>query len=175
MQSEPDAPGEFNPIEPETTRTNPDLPTSDKSQGTKPYQGGYYWLPTPSPDGITWSVVTCRDLGCGADAGHDADLWPRLMVPLAATWGKDAQILKRSLALSYTGLPRGRVTRPDKTFLVLHGEDSPVHMWQELVTEGFCLTKRKLKFLFDQHETMIPGHPRAVEASLGLRRYETRS
>ena len=65
---------------------------------------------------MTWSVVTCRDLGCGADAGHDADLWPRLMAPLAAIWGKDAQILERKLALSYTGLARGpkeRTSKPD--------------------------------------------------------------
>jgi len=175
MRPEPDAPGDFTPTEPEIPRTNPDLPTSDQSQGTKPYRGGYYWLPIPSPDGITWSVVTCRDLGCSADAGHDADLWPRLMVPLAATWGKDAQILKRKLALSYTGLPRGRVTRPDRTFLVLHGKDSPIPMWEPLVIESFRLSGRKVKFVYDEHETMIPGHPQAVAASLGFRLYETKS
>ena len=175
MQSEPDAPGEFTPTEPETPRTKPDLHATDQSQGNKPYRGGYYWLPTPSPDGITWSVVTRRDLGCGVDAGHDADLWPRLMVPLAAAWGKDAQILKRSLVLSYTGLPRGRVTRPDKTFLVLHGKDSPVQGFEGMVISSFRLTGRKVKFIFDEHETQLPGHPRAVEESLGHLIYETRS
>ena len=167
MRPEPDAPGEFTPTEPETPRTNPDLPASDQSQGTKPYRGGYYWLPTPSPDGITWSVVTCRDLGCGADAGHDADLWPRLMVPLAAAWGKDAQILKRRLALSYTGLPRGRVTRPDKTFLVLHGKDSPVQGFEEMVIASFRLSGRKVKFIFDEHETQLPGHPERFSSIFG--------
>jgi len=175
MQPEPDAPGDFTPTEPEIPRTNPDLPTSDQSQGTKPYRGGYYWLPIPSPDGITWSVVTCRDLGCSADAGHDADLWPRLMDPLAAAWGKDAQNLKKKLALSYTGLPRGRVTRPEKTFLVLHGKDSPIPMWEQLVIESFRLSGRKVKFIYDEHETMIPGHPQAVEVSLGFRLYEIKS
>ncbi len=167
MRPEPDAPGDFSPTEPEIPRTNPDLPTSDQSQGTKPYRGGYYWLPTPSPEGITWSVVSCRDLGCGADAGHDADLWPRLMVPLAATWGKDAQILKKKLALSYTGLPRGRVTRPDRTFLVLHGKDSPIPMWEPLVIERFRLSGRQVKFIYDEHETQLPGHSRTLEAMLG--------
>ena len=81
------------------------------------------------------------------------------MVPLAAAWGKDAQVLKRRLALSYTGLPRGRVTRPDKTFLVLHGKDSPVQGWEEMVIASFRLSGRKVKFIFDEHETQLPGHP----------------
>jgi hypothetical protein len=77
--------------------------------------GGYYWFPTPGTRGISWSVITCRDVGCGPDAGHDAELWPKQIVRLAAAWGKDPQALERWLALSYTGLPRGRVTRADKT------------------------------------------------------------
>ena len=173
MRPEPDAPGDFSPTEPEIPRTNPDLPSSDQSQGTKSYTGGYYWLPTPSPNGITWSIVTCRDLGCHSDAGHDADLWPRLMVPLARAWGKDALILKKKLALSYTGLPRGRVTRPVKTFLVLHGDDSPNRRFAEMVKQSFQLSGQEVKFVFDEHETMIPGHPRAVEATLGPRLFET--
>ena len=175
MRPGPDVPEEFSPTEPETPPINPELPASDQSRGTKPYRGGYYWLPAPSPEGITWSVVSCRDLGCGVDADHDADLWPRLMVPLAAAWGKDAQILKKRLALSYTGLPRGRVTRPEQTFLVLHGKDSPIPMWEQLVIESFRLADRKVKFVYDEHETMLAGHPRAVEASLGLRLYEMKN
>lgn len=174
MQPEPNIPGDVPPIpEPETPPNTPDLPTSDQGRGAKPYRGGYYWLPAPSPEGITWSVLSCRDLGCGTDAGHDADLWPRLMVPLAATWGKDAQILKKKRALFYTGLPRGRVTRPDKTFLVLHGQDSPVQIWKVLVIEGFRLSGRRVKFSFDEHETQLPGHPQAVEAILGSRLIRT--
>jgi hypothetical protein len=97
------------------------------------------------------------------------------MAPLAEAWGKDVQILKRRLTLSYTGLPRGRVTRPDKTFLVLHGKDSPVEGFEEMVVASFRLSGRKVKFIFDEHETQLPGHPQAVEASLGLRLYETGS
>ncbi len=173
MQPEPDAPGDFTPTEPEIPRTNPDLPTSDQSQGTKPYRGGYYWLPIPSPDGITWSVVTCRDLGCGADAGHDEVLWPRLMVLLAKAWGKDAEVLKRRLALSYTGLPRGRITRPEKMFLVFHGKDSPISGWQAAIIASFRLSGRDVKFIFDEHETQLSEHHRTLAASLGLRSYET--
>ena len=151
--------GDIPPDEPGTPPTNPGLTLPDQIRGTKPFTGGYYWFPTPSPDGITWSIVTCRDLGCHSDAGHDADLWPRLMVPLAKTWGKEAEALKRRLALSYTGLPRGRVTRPEKVFLILHGNDSPVDKFQEMVIESFRLSGRTVRFLFDAHETQLPGHP----------------
>jgi hypothetical protein len=75
------------------------------------------------------------------------------------------------LALSYIGLPRGRVTRPERTYLVLHGDDSPVTGWEEMVIASFRLSGRKVKFLIDEHETMIPGHPQAVEAALGIRLY----
>lgn len=135
---------------------------------SKPFTGGYYWLPSPSPAGITWVVVTCRDLGCGKDAGHDADLWPRLMAPLAEAWGKDAQVIKKQLALSYTGLPRGRVTRPEKTFLVLHGDDSATAVWWEMVIQSFRLSGRKVRFVFDEHETQIPGHPEKLRSIVGL-------
>jgi hypothetical protein len=174
MQPKPDAPGDFSPIEPETHQTNPDLYATDQCQGAKPFRGGYYWLPVPSSDGIIWSVVSCRDLGCGAEAGHDADLWPRLLVPLAAAWGKDAQILKKKLALSYTGLPRGRVTSTDKTYLFLHGKDSPVQRYEEMIVIRFRLTGRKVKFIYDEHETRLPGHPRAVETILGSRLINTK-
>jgi hypothetical protein len=136
--------------------------------------GGYYWFPTPTNDEITWSVVTCQNLGCKPDDGHDAELWPRLLVCLAEVWGKNAQVLKRRLDLSYTGLPRGRVTRPDKTFLILHGNDAPIQAWEELVLEAFGLTGRRVRPLYDEHETQIPGHPQAVEASLGHRMFTER-
>jgi hypothetical protein len=131
--------------------------------------GGYYWFPTHYADGITWSVVTCHDLNCAADAGHDVELWPKLITLLAGVWAKDARLLKRSLGLSYTGLPRGRVTRPDKKFLILHGNDSPVPVWQIQVAERFGLAGCRVRAIFDEHETMIPGHPQAVEVSLGVR------
>jgi hypothetical protein len=71
--------------------------------------------------------------------------------------------------IPYTGLPRGRVTRPDKTYLILHGEDSPDFPagWEKLVIEAFGLSGRNVKSVFDEHETQIPGHPQAVEASVG--------
>lgn len=152
--------------EPDPHPAGPARPASESTPRAKPFTGGYYWFPSPGPDGVTWSVVTCRDLGCRSQAGHDAELWPRLMALLAAAWGKDDRALKRKLALSYTGLPRGRVTRPEGTYLVLHGKDSPVPGWEEIVIAGYRLSGRRVKFVFDEHETMIPGHPQAVESAL---------
>jgi hypothetical protein len=129
--------------------------------------GGYYWFPTPANGEITWSVVTCHDLGCEPDDGHDAELWPKVIVRLAETWGKDAKSLTRRLALSYTGLPRGRVTRPNQTFLIFHGKDSPAERWELMVLEAFRLFGGKVTFLFDEHETQLPGHPQAVASLLG--------
>jgi hypothetical protein len=167
MRQRRDDPAESAPDEPGISPGDPDGRGSDPDRGSRPLLGGYYWFPTPAPNGITWSIVTCRDLGCNSDAGHDADLWPRLMVPLAAAWGKDALILKRRLALSYTGLPRGRVTRPEKTFLVLHGKDSPVRGWEQMVISSFRLSGRRVKFIFDGHETQLPGHPDKFSSIFG--------
>lgn len=159
--------------DPETVSPIPRGPASEPRQVKRPFTGGYYWLPIPDPDagGIIWSVVTCRDLGCSPDAGHDADLWPRLIDRLATRWGKDAQDFRRRLRQSYTGLPRGRVTRPERVFLVLHGDDSPDAGWLEMVIGAFSLGGRRVKPLFDEHETRILGHPQAVENALGLRLY----
>lgn len=174
MWPESDSPGNV-PPNPDLGTSFPELgpPVSQPKPGKRPGTSGYYWFPTPAPDavGISWSVVTCRDLGCGPDAGHDADLWPRLIDRLAASWGRDAQALRRRLDQSYTGLPRGRVTRPEKEFLILHGNNSPIPGWQGQVIGAFSLTGRRVRILFDEHETMIPGHPEAVEASLGIRLY----
>jgi len=169
MSHDHDNLGEIPPDEAVTLPTNPGLIPPDRIRGKKPFSGGYYWFPTPSPNGITWSIVTCRDLGCHSDDGHNADLWPRLMVPLAKAWGKEAEALKRRLALSYTGLPRGRVTRPEKVFLILYGNDSPIAGWEGMVIESFRLSGRNVKFLFDAHETQLPGHSRTLEAMLGSR------
>jgi hypothetical protein len=112
--------------------------------------------------------VTSRDLDCGSDDGHDADLWPRLIERLAASWHKDLSVLSRRLRQSYTGLPRGRVTRPEKSYLILHGNDSPLPDWQAQVVAAFRLTGRRYRILYDEHETMITAHTRVIHDCLGV-------
>ena len=130
--------------------------------------GGYYWFPTPTGGGTAWAVLTCHDLGLGPEVGH-VDLWPAVVDRLAAAWGRDAGTLRRRLIDRYTGLPRGRVTRPGKTVLVLHGDDAPVSDWRERLIDGFRLGGRPHRFLFDEHERMLPGDPERVEGALGFR------
>jgi hypothetical protein len=111
--------------------------------------------------------MTCHDLGRPPDTGH-VDLWPKVLDHLAAAWGRDGKTLRRRLGIQYTGLPRGRVTRPGKTSLILHGEDAPITGWEELVAGRFRLSRRTFKVLFDEHETQIPGHPEALQTALNL-------
>jgi hypothetical protein len=134
----------------------------------KPLAGGYYWLPAPTQGGVAWAVLTCHDLSQGPEVGH-VDLWPAVVDRLAATWGRDARALRRVLSDRYTGLPRGRVTRPGRAYFVLHGDDAPVPDWEERLLAAFGLGGRPYRFLFDEHERMLPGDPERVEVALGVR------
>ena len=89
------------------------------------------------------------------------------MTPLAATWGRDAQVLKRQLKLYYTNLSRSQVKRLGRAFLILHGEDGPMEQWADTMISAFLLSGRKSQLLFDEHETQIPGHPQQVAAAIG--------
>lgn len=135
--------------------------------------GGFYWLPTPTGVGTAWAVLTCHDLGHGPDVGH-VDLWPAVVDRLAVACGRDAVTLRRRLIDRYTGLPRGRVTRPGRVCLILHGDDAPVPDWRERLIGGFRLGGRPHRFLFDEHERMLPGDPELVEVALGIRLGEHR-
>ncbi|MFO0887733.1 MAG: hypothetical protein U0790_01160 [Isosphaeraceae bacterium] len=134
----------------------------------RPLVGGYYWFPSPLDGRTAWAVLTCHDLGFDAEVGH-VDLWPAVVDRLAAAWGRDARTLRRQLGDRYTGLPRGRVTRPGRTVLVLHGDDAPVPDWREKLVEACRLGGRAHRFLFDEHERRLPGDPEGVEEVLGFR------
>jgi hypothetical protein len=134
----------------------------------RPLTGGFYWLASPSYGFTAWHVLTCHDLGFGPDTGH-LDLWPAVVERLAAAWGRDARALRRLLADRYTGLPRGRVTRPGRSRLILHGDDAPIPDWRERLIDGFHLEDRTHKFLHDDHERMLPYDRRRIEVALGIR------
>src|SRR4051812_26955599 len=112
----------------------------------RPLTGGYYWYPESSDGLISWHVLTCHDLGSGPDVGH-VDLWPAVIERLAASWGRDARSLGRLLSDGYTGLPRGRCTRPGRRYMILHGDDAPVADWQERIVRAFHLEDRAYRFL----------------------------
>ncbi len=136
------------------------------SAGRRPLVGGYYWFPAPEADGLTWSVLNCHDLGFGPDVGH-VELWPALLDRLGAAWARQAGPLRSRLGDRYTGLPRGRVTRPRSQYMILHGDDAPIADWTCRVLESFGLTGRPHRFLFDEHERMLPGDPQRLEVALG--------
>jgi hypothetical protein len=151
----------------DSTRSQPARPPSKAG----PFTGGFYWFPTPTTGptaSANWSVVTSRDLGCDPDAGHDAELWPLLLDLLADAWGRDRKSFRRRLRQYYTGLSSGRVTKPARTFLVLHGDDAPISGWRDLVVEKYRLGSSKFTMLFVEHETQIPGHPEALAATMGF-------
>lgn len=135
--------------------------------GRSPRIGGYYWFPAPAGDAVAWSVLTCHDLGQGPEEGH-SEMWPSVIDRLATAWGRDALRLGRLLAEHCYGLPRGRVTRPGRRFLVLHGDDAPVGDWPGRVAGRFGLDRRSLRLLLDEHERTFTQDRRAVSEELGI-------
>jgi hypothetical protein len=130
-------------------------------------RGGYYWFPTPAGETVEWSVLACHDLGFGPDDGH-YDMWPLVIDRLATAWSRDALRLRRRLAEHCYGLPRGRVTRPDRRWLVLHGDDAPVADWLGRVVGRFGLAGRSVKLVMDEHEQTFSEDRRAVNDEFGL-------
>ena len=129
--------------------------------------GGYYWLPAPGHPTICWDVVTCHQLGFDSEVGH-VEMWTAVTDRLASAWHKDAAVLRRLLRNCAYGLPRGRVTRPGKRFLILHGEDSPCTDWLERVILSFHLDRRSVKSLFDEHERTMAEDRSSVLKVLGV-------
>ena len=74
---------------------------------------------------------------------------------------------------SYRGMPRGRVTLIDGIYVCYHGNDSPLpgNKAETLVPAKFELTKlifmKKVKWEFDDHETMLPTDRAIVEKAIG--------
>ena len=140
---------------------------SDGERSPRPRTGGYYWFPAPANETVEWSVLTCHDLGFGPDEGH-FDMWPSVIDRLATAWVRDVVRLRKVLAGHCYGLPRGRVTRPDRRFLLLHGDDAPMTDWLGRVVERFDLDRRTVRLLFDEHEQTFTGDRRAVNDEFGL-------
>jgi hypothetical protein len=131
-----------------------------------PRTGAYYWVPIPPVRSLSWRVLTCHELGFDEESSH-LEIWPSVIPHLAAIWGRDPKAMKRRLGKNCYGLPRGRVTRPEKVYLILHGDDSPIPDWTEAVIRGFNLQGRRVKPLFDEHEQRLAGDARALARVLG--------
>lgn len=125
--------------------------------------GSYYWLPLPGVGGVTWEVVTCHQLGFDAETGH-VEMWGAVLDQIARAWGKQREPLGKALGDCCYALPRGRVTRPGRQFLVLHGDDAPYPDWLERVLVAFQLQRSLVRLLPDEHERML----RADQLKLAL-------
>ena len=130
--------------------------------------GGYYWFPTPAMASVSWTVLTCHELGCDAEVGH-VDFWPFVIDRLAKAWRRDGRALTDYLKNHYTGLPRGRITQPKNVFTIFHGKDSPVPDWVPMVVRKFDLNRRSVKVIFDDHEQMLAENRMRVNEALGLK------
>ena len=106
-----------------------------------PETGAYYWVPVPTDAGRQWELCRSRDAGLDPDVGH-TELWLSVLDRLAMSWAKDRRYLRRRLEDRYAGLPRGRVTRPSRSYMIVHGRDAPLIEWQGVVAIRFDLPRR---------------------------------
>jgi hypothetical protein len=159
-----DSPEEGGTVSPEQRR---DLEQGDDAARITPLTGGYYWLPTPGARSVVWDILTCYQLGFDAEAGH-VEMWDAVIDRLATAWGKDVVALGRMLKDCPYGLPRGRVTRPGRRFLVLHGDDWPRADGLERVVIAFGLDRRPVRVLFDEHERTMEEDRGMIVKALGL-------
>lgn len=144
----------------------PQAPTY--SSPPRPLTGAYYWLPSPTPSGpFAWSLLTCHDLGRWDGISH-RELWPFVVGHLAILWGKAPDAFRRRLGDHYYALPRGRVTNPKGKYLILHGNDSPLVTWREIIVHRFRLHGLQLKSPWDEHERTLREDVLAFEEALGI-------
>ncbi len=133
-----------------------------------PRVGAYYWLPTVGPSGRTpWRLLTCHDLGLRDGLSH-REFWPSVLDHLSTTLGKKPEGIIRRLVDHYYALPRGRVTSPGGKHLILHGGDSPIPDWQEIVVDRFRLHGLAVRILRDEHERTLREDVLALEETLGV-------
>src|SRR3954463_16661156 len=108
-----------------------------------PGTGAYYWVPVPADPGHHWVVYTSRDAGLDPDVGH-TELWLLVLDRLAIAWGQDRRRMRLRFEGRYAGLPRGRVTRPSGTYLILHGRDAPLIHWRSILAKRFDLAPGRM-------------------------------
>ncbi len=123
------------------------------------FGGGDHRFPTPGEGSAIREVLTHHEPGHDAGTGH-IDLRTAVIGRLAKVWRSDSQSLGRYLKNSYTGLPRGRATRPDERSLILHGKDAPVSDGLARVIRSFDLERRSVRVVFDERERMLPADRR---------------
>lgn len=134
---------------------------------TGPLTGAYYWVPSPAPEGVAWSLTTCHDLEIWDGISH-REFWPHILEILADAWNKDAEALKRRLRDHHTGLPRGRVVHAKPDHAILHDNEAPAADWVEQVKSRFRLPEIPALVEYHALEKMSRDDFREVQKALGV-------
>jgi hypothetical protein len=90
----------------------------------KSLTGPYYWDCTGRKK-RSWTISLACEVCLGLETGHD-EFWRLVLTRLAVERGRDTVAARRCPELYYTGLPRGRVTKLRRSYLIVHGDDTPI-------------------------------------------------
>lgn len=134
---------------------------------TAPLTGAYYWLPSPSPEGVVWTLTTCHDLKVWDGIPH-REFWPHILEILADAWDKDAKTLRRQLRDHHTGLPRGRVVHPRPDHIIIHDNNAPVDDWVEQVKSKFRTPEIQAIVEYHESEMMSRVDFQKAQEALGV-------
>ena len=95
-------------------------------------------------------------------------MWASVIDRLACAWGREAERLRRSLKPCCYGLPRGRITQPEGSFLLIHGDDAPITDWRAPVLTRFHLDPRAVRLYYSEHERTSTQDRTTVFDEFGL-------
>lgn len=144
-----------------------------RAAGRTPLTGGWYWVPLPVGDGVTWQVQAFYD--CWSSPSDHVHVWRHVRDSLEHHWRR------RLPRIECYALPRGRVSlRTDSGVIAIyHGRDAPRGFGGLAAVRRAFNLPRSAKALFDEHEQCIARQPqaleRALECELGLRGVEEHS
>jgi len=119
------------------------------TESKTPQSGIYYWIPFGNGQ---WHIESFWFEFHEGTVHYE--IWKKYIVPLL----KSNFNFKEDIAGLYHGLPRGRIIKNDSgQMVVLHGGDSPVAHWQEVVVSEFNLPPNT-EFVEVDHEKMNLKH-----------------
>jgi hypothetical protein len=142
------------------------------TESFEPQTGIYWWIPMPKDEGkdFTWDIAKYFDREYG-ESTHDQMWKTELSSFLIQAWKPFRKFTLKDLSefkTAYSGLPRGRVTIAVKSYLILHGKDSPTDKIKTIISREFGLHSGITKLQFDMHETMLPHDVSIVQSVLGI-------
>lgn len=137
----------------------------------EPQTGIYYWIPLPKNKGkeIYWDIFKYFDSEY-TNLMHD-NIWKTQISSFLINSWKDYRTFNlktiHEFKNSYAGLPRGRITRGEKGYFILHGDDSPAGKNNnKIIAREFGLPQNQVIALKDDHERMLKEDEKTVQLAL---------